>query len=151
MYKTRLFRHSITIFERTDNMDNLDLNRCVKVLIGMRDKEEALTAKYKAEKEKIEAQSQLLRNALLDYCKEKNLDSVKTESGTFYRTIQHKYVIKDWQACHDFVIQSGDLNLLQKRISQSNLKEYITTNNIESLSWMYTDTVMTVKVRKTND
>lgn len=102
-----------------------DLNRLVKVFVKMRDRKQELTAAYNKDVAKLDEEMEKVRHAMLDYCKDTNSESVRTESGTFYRTLRTKYWTSDWEQMHKFILETGELGLLEKRIQQTNMKTFL--------------------------
>jgi len=46
---------------------------------------------YEAEEKVLKGKMAKVKSALLAYCKEENLDSVKTSEGLFFRTVKRNY------------------------------------------------------------
>jgi len=44
------------------------------------------------------------------------------------RTVKTRYWTSDWEAMYDLIATSGELGLLEKRIHQGNLKEFLQEN-----------------------
>ena len=60
-----------------------ELAKLTKIFIKIRDKRSELTTKYKEEDEKLRTQQDKIRMALLDHCKEHDVESVRTSEGLF--------------------------------------------------------------------
>ena len=73
-------------------------------------------------------QLEKVKTTLLNYCKEQGVESVRTSEGIFYRSVKTRYWTSDWEAMHDFVKTHDALELLEKRISQSALQEFLEDN-----------------------
>jgi hypothetical protein len=65
---------------------------------------------------------------LLAYCKEENLDSVKTSEGLFFRTVKRNYWTNDWESMGKFVVEHNVPQLLHERLHQTNIKEFLEAN-----------------------
>ena len=66
----------------------VSVDKLTKTYIKMRDKRAELSAEFKEADAAVSAQMDRVKQALLDYCKEQNVESVKTSEGTFFRTIK---------------------------------------------------------------
>ena len=91
----------------------------------------ALTEKrhaYEAEEKVLKDKMAKVKSALLTYCKEENVDSVKTSEGLFFRTVKRNYWTNDWEAMGKFVVEHNVPQLLHERLHQTNLKEFLEAN-----------------------
>jgi len=91
----------------------------------------ALTEKrhaYEAEEKVLKDKMAKVKSALLAYCKEENVDSVKTSEGLFFRTVKRNYWTNDWEAMGRFVVEHNVPQLLHERLHQTNLKEFLEAN-----------------------
>ena len=76
----------------------------------------------------LEEQQQMLANEMLDVCKEVNADSIKTQHGTIIRSVKSKYWTSDWDSMYQFIEETGAFGLLEKRLHQTNLKDFLAEN-----------------------
>ena len=102
--------------------------KLTKVYLKIRDERSRLSTEYKAKDADLGQQLDKVKAALLDYCKEQGLDSVKTSEGLFYRSIKTRYWTSDWEAMHQFVMEHNVPEFLEKRLNQSNVKAFIEEN-----------------------
>ena len=128
--------------------EDLDINKLVKVFVKMRDRKAALAAAFKEEDEKIQSQMDRVRHALLDYCKTTGAESVRTEAGTFYRTIRSKYWTNDWEQMGAFIIEHRCPDLLEKRIHQGNMQNFLQENPDVRPAGLNIDSEYTITVKK---
>lgn len=65
--------------------DNSDIpaDKLTKAYIKLRAKRAELSAQYKEEDGVLSRQQEILKNALLDYCDNHNVESVRTSEGLF--------------------------------------------------------------------
>ena len=73
------------------------LDKLTRVYIKMRDAKAKLAAEYKEKDEGITSQMDQVKAALLDYCREHDVESVRTASGLVYRTTRTRYWTSDWE------------------------------------------------------
>jgi hypothetical protein len=62
-------------------------------------------------RQRLKSQQEAIKSTLLDYCQNRNLDSVKTTEGLFYRSVQKNYWTSDWDSMNKFVIENDCLEL----------------------------------------
>lgn len=96
----------------------------MRVYAKMRDKLEALQ-KDTAE---IETSMKAVKLALLEHCKANGVDSVRTAYGLAYKTVRTIYSTSDWESFHKFVLENNAPHLLEKRLHQGNMKDFIADN-----------------------
>lgn len=104
------------------------IDKIVAVYIKIRNNKEELTREYDAKVADLDAQMQVLKQKLLDISKETGVTSFKTENGTAYRTIKNRYWTNDWGSFYTFMREHGAMELLEKRIHQTNMREFLEDN-----------------------
>jgi len=128
--------------------ETIDINRLVKAFVKMRDKKAELAAAFKAEDDAISAQMDAVKRALLDYCKENGVESARTESGMFYRTVRSKFWTNDWEQMGAFIIEHKCPELLEKRIHQGNMQTFLQENPDLRPAGLSVDSEYTITVKK---
>jgi len=128
--------------------EDIDVNRLVKAFVKMRDKKAELAAAFKAEDDAISAQMDAVKRALLDYCKENGVESARTESGMFYRTVRSKFWTNDWEQMGAFIIEHKCPELLEKRIHQGNMQTFLQENPDLRPAGLSVDSEYTITVKK---
>jgi hypothetical protein len=126
------------------------VEKLVKVYLKMKAKKTEIDSAYKAEAEALEEKMRAVKRAMLDYCKEHNLDSVKLAdgSGMFYRTVKQNYWTNDWESMGRFIIENKIPELLEKRIHQSNMKQFLEENPELLPPGLNVDSEYTITVRR---
>ena len=122
--------------------------KLVKVYLKMRTARDTLVKDHEAELSKVEAAMQQVKSALLAYCKDNNIESVRTGAGMFYRTIKQRYWTNDWEAMGKFVVENNVPDLLEKRLHQGNTKTFLEQNPDLLPPGLNVDSEFTVTVRK---
>ena len=74
---------------------------------------------------KLKEQEELVAHELLEICKAQGLNSLKTKFGTISRVINDRYWVNDWQPFAEYVKEHDALHLLQRRVSESAMKEWL--------------------------
>jgi len=103
-------------------------DQLVRVYIKIRDVRSKLKAEYDAQDKELEDQMDLLQAELLNFCKDGNLDSIKTSYGTASRTIKERFWTSDWDEFRKFVKENDALDLFEKRIHQTGMKQFLEEN-----------------------
>lgn len=127
---------------------DITADRLVRVYIKMRDKRAAIKAAYEEEDNKIKEQMALVEQNLLDICKSTGAESIKTEHGTAMRSIRTHYWTGDWAAMHKFIRDNNALDLLERRISQLSMKNFLRENPDLMPVGLNVDNKYTVTVRR---
>ena len=122
--------------------------KLVKVYLKMNAKLSELRAAFEAEEEALKGQMAKVKSALLDHCKEHNVESVRTNEGLFYRTVKVNYWTNDWESMHKFILEHNAPQLLHERIHQTNLKEFMEANPGVVPPGLNVDSEYTITVRK---
>jgi len=107
---------------------DIPINTIVNTYIRIRDTKDALTSKYKAEAAALDEQMAVLKHKLLDISKDTGVTSFSTSNATAYRTIKNCYWTNDWESFYGFMREHGAMELLEKRIHQTNMKEFMEQN-----------------------
>jgi hypothetical protein len=126
------------------NEDDNKLERLMQADINMREKIATLESEIKEIKEK-RAQVQ---NALNDVCERLNVSSIKTTVGTLTRSLKTRYWTNDWPSMYDFLKQHNALELMEKRLCQGNVKEFISDNPDLLPPGLQSTSEYTVAIRK---
>lgn len=106
----------------------IPLAKMTKVYLKIKAERDKLSAEYKEADDELVSQQGKIKSALLGYLKENDLKSVKTDAGTFYRTVKQKYWTSDWENMHKFILEHEVPEFLDKRLNQKNVKEFLEEN-----------------------
>jgi hypothetical protein len=130
--------------------EEVPLERLAKMYVKMRDKIQDLTRIYEAEVEGIKAQRDLVANAMKDrvLAMGGGISSVKTEHGTIMLRTATRYYAQDWESFGKFVIEQADINLMEKRIAQGNMGEYLKAHPDVSVPGLSSMSEIEVTVRR---
>ena len=85
---------------------------------------------------------------MLERCKEIGADSIRTPHGTIIRSVKSKYWTNDWDSMYTFIKEHDAFGLLEKRLHQSNMKEFLTENPDVLPSGLNVENSYSVVVRK---
>ena len=93
--------------------------------IEMRRARETLKAEYEMEDAEMKDAMEQIKAALLAICNETNTNGLKTSSGTVTRQVKERFFCTDWDAFKNFIETEASIDLLDRRISQKNFKEFM--------------------------
>ena len=127
---------------------NTTAEQLTKVYLKIKDKRSELSAAFKEEDGKLAEQLDKVKKALLGYCKDQGVDSVKTSAGLFYRSAKTRYWTSDWSNMHAFVLEHGAPELLDKRLNQTNMKQFLEENPALVPKGLNVDSEYVVSVRR---
>lgn len=122
--------------------------KLVRVYLKMRNARDKLVREHEAELGTLDANMQAVKQALLGYCKEHNVESVRTAHGSFYRSLKRRYWTNDWEAMGRFIVEHGVPELLEKRLHQANTQAFLEQHPELLPPGLNVDSEFTVTVRK---
>jgi len=105
-----------------------DLDKLTAVYIKMRDKRDDMRREAEAREKEIEEQMGIIEAEMLEVCKQMNADSVRTPHGTIIRSVKSRYWTNDWDSMYQFIKEHDAFGLLEKRLHQTHLKEFLSEN-----------------------
>jgi hypothetical protein len=128
----------------------IPLDRLAKMYIKMRDRVQELTRIYDSEVEAIKLQMATVTGAMKEQVRAlgEGVDSVKTEHGTIMLGTSTRYYADDWDAFGKFVIATGSVDLMEKRVAQGNMKTYLTNHPDAAPPGLSSVSEITVTVRR---
>jgi hypothetical protein len=109
-------------------MSDISVDKIVEVYIKIRDARDE--ARKEADKIEADFASQLdvLEQQMLDVCKSTGATSLKTPSGTIMQSVKKRYWTNDWEKFYDFLFEHNVPELLERRIHQTNIKQFLEEN-----------------------
>lgn len=102
----------------------MKLSEAVQLYITLRDQKSQLKAEYEASVGGVNAKLEKLESKLLQVFSQTGMDSVKTEFGTAYSSTRTSVSIADRDAFTKYLLETGDLNMLELRPSRSAVPEF---------------------------
>jgi hypothetical protein len=109
--------------------ENGDLaKKLVKVYVKIRDKRKELKEAFETEDKALEDQLDAINVELLEMLKTMGAESMRTEFGTITKRVYKRYYTNDWYSFHNFVKEHDALDLLEKRVSQGNMSQFLEEN-----------------------
>jgi hypothetical protein len=100
----------------------------VEAYLGIRTERERLLRDYELADAKLKEDMSKLEAVMLEMCNAVNADSIKTKHGTVMRKLNERFFCQDWDNFYKFVLDNEAVQLLERRIHQSNFKEFLREN-----------------------
>ena len=132
----------------TEETAKVPVEKLVKVYLKMKAKHDEARIVYEEGEKILKGQMDRVKAALLVYCKEQNIESVRTEEGLFYRTIKANYWTNDWESMRKFIVEQGVPELLHERLHQGNMKQFLEANPELLPPGLNVDSEYTITVRR---
>ena len=104
--------------------EEVPIDKLIKIYIKMRD------AKKDLEQQafQVEEQMDVVQTELLDILKGIGATSLKTIHGSARRSVKQRYTTNDWERFHKFILEHNAPELLERRIQQTNMKQFLEEN-----------------------
>ena len=110
-------------------MEDTDrLGKLTRAYINIRSRRNELSADFKKQDKELQDKLDTIKSALLEFCKDNNIDSVRTDAGVFYRSQKRRYWTSDWESMHKFILDNELPEFFEKRLNQGAVKEFLEEN-----------------------
>ncbi len=128
--------------------EQVPLDRLTRVYMKMRARIKEIEAEYDAKLEELKVQQQEVKNAIKDQMLAQGSRSVRTDFGTVVLSEKTRFYTQDWDSFKRFVIEQEAVDLLERRIHQSNMAAFLEENPALHPPGLNSDTEFDVSVRK---
>lgn len=102
------------------------LQNAADTMLALRQQLAELAQKESAIREKMAS----IEQAVLAYMHKHGLTGARVDGATLYLDVQRTPFVVDWQAFYAHVRETGDFAMLQKRLSASVVREYLTDHGV---------------------
>ena len=106
----------------------IPLDRLVKIYRKLRTRMTELTQEYDTQAEVLKGQQDEIKNAIKEQMKAMGVTSVRTTEGTAVMSVKTRYTTQDWDSFKKFMIEHEAIDLLEKRIAQLNMAQFLEEN-----------------------
>ena len=130
--------------------DSVSIEEMVEAYRKVRDTIAKRKEAFEAQMDQMEKSLEVISSAILDFCNEHNLDSVKTPMGTVSRRVQSRYWTSDWESMYNFVVAQNIPFVLEKRIHNGNMQQFLDENPDLMPAGLQLDRKFVIQVRKPN-
>jgi hypothetical protein len=122
--------------------------KLTRVYLKIRNKKADVSAEFKKQDDELTRQLDKVKGALLDYCKEQGVESVKTSEGLFYRSVKTRYWTSDWESMYKFILEHDVPEFFEKRLNQTCVRQFLEENPDTVPKGLNTDSEYVISVRK---
>lgn len=127
------------------------IDELTAVYIKIRDARDQLRLKYEGEDLTLANEMRTLESAILEHCKQIGATSIKTPAGTVIRSVKSRYWTNDWDSMYRFIKENDAFGLLEKRLHQTHLKEFLSENPDLLPMGVNVESEYTVTVRRSKE
>lgn len=128
--------------------DTIPMDKLARVYIKIRTKIQKLTQEYEAQVEELHAQQNEIAMAMKDQMLALGSTTLRTDAGTIMLGKKKRYYTEDWQSFKEFMVENDAIDLLEKRIAQSNMAKFLEENPGLVPPGLNSNTEYAVSVRK---
>lgn len=108
--------------------DTIPLDKLAKVYRKIKEQIDTLTREYDTKVETLKASQDQLKFAMKDQMKALGVKSVNTTFGTLSMVSKTRYSTQDWDSFKRFIVENDAVDLLEKRIAQTNMAQFLEEN-----------------------
>ncbi len=130
------------------NTSELPINELVSVYLKIRTAIQQKEEQHKQEIEALKQELDAITAPLLDLCNTENVDSIRTPVGTVSRRINSRYWTTDWGSMYEFIKNHDAPFLLEQRIHNGNMKQFLEENPDVVPAGLQADRKYVIQVRK---
>lgn len=128
--------------------DVIPMDKLAKIYIKIRTARQIATATYEEHDKELKGQQDEVASAMKDQMVAIGSKSVKTEFGTVILGTKTRYFTGDWESFKQFVKDNDALDLMERRIAQRNMAEFIEKHPDKLPPGLSSETEQVVTVRK---
>lgn len=114
-------------------METININELVNTYLTIRHEREMLAQQFEAKDTELKNDLAAIEQVLLAECNKIDANSINTPVGSVIRGVKDTYMCTDWDNFKQFVVQNQLIDVLQQRIHQGNLKEYLSQHESDGL------------------
>lgn len=130
------------------DIDALTADKLVGVYRKIRAVIDEKEAEHKEAITALKEQLDAVSSKLLEICNEQNLDSLRTPVGTVTRRVVTRYWTNDWEQMYRFIKDHDAPYLLEQRIHNGNMRQFLEDNPDTLPVGLNADTKYAITVRK---
>lgn len=126
----------------------LPLDKLTRIYMKMRSAIQDIEREYDTKLEDLKGQQQQVKNAMKDQMLALGTKSVRTDFGTVVLSEKTRFYTQDWDSFKKFVVDQDAVDLLERRIHQSNMNKFLEENPALVPPGLNSDTEFDISVRK---
>ena len=129
-------------------MEEKSVDKLSVEYIDIRSRRERLKGLYEAEDEELASQMALVESQLLEVLNSTDADSISTPTATVMRRVSKRYSTTNWDAVYKLVAKHDAFGVLEKRIHNTNMKQFLEEHPDEYPAGLNVDSRYAVTVRR---
>lgn len=130
--------------------ETVPMDKLARIYIKIRNRVQELNQEYETQIEELKAQQAEIANAMKDQMLALGSTTLRTDSGTIMLSKKTRYNTSDWDEFKRFMVEHDAIDLLEKRIAQTNMSKFLEENPGLVPPGLNSDTEYAVSVRKPN-
>jgi hypothetical protein len=103
-------------------------DKIIETYVKIRDKRAELKREFEEKDSELADKLNIVAGELLSICNAQGADSIKTKAGTAMRSIKSRFWTNDWPSMYEFIAANEAFSLLEKRLHQTNMKQFLEEN-----------------------
>jgi hypothetical protein len=135
----------------TPVISGVPLEQLTATYIKIRDARNKLKQEYEGKDAELETQLRVIEQEMLEICKAVDANSIKTDAGTVIRSVKSRYWTNDWDSMYRFIKEHDAYALLEKRLHQSHMKQFLEENPEIEPAGLNVEREYTVVVRRSKE
>lgn len=128
--------------------DKSSVENLISIYTKIYTKRETEERAWKTREAELTEELNIIKAELLDICKENGVDSLRTKDGTLIRSVKTRYWTNNWDEFYKFMLSHEIPDLLEKRIHQTNMKQFLEENPDVLPAGLNVDSEYTLTVRR---
>jgi len=114
--------------QEDSGLASVPIDKLAKIYRKMAAKIQELTTEYDTSIAGIKLQQDSVKDALKEHMLSLGMTSVRTDEGTVILSVKTRYSTQDWDSFKEFVKEHDAVDLLEKRIAQTNMAQFLEQN-----------------------
>jgi len=129
-------------------MEDQSMDKLSASYILLRTEREQLKMVYEADDAVLNEAMTEIENQMLDVMNSTNATSISTDNATVIRTVRKRYNPSNWEAVYKMIAKHEAFGLLEKRIHNGNMKDFLEQHPDEYPAGLNVDSRYAVTVRR---
>jgi len=129
-------------------MEDQSMDKLSASYILLRAEREQLKLVYEADDAVLNQAMTEIENQMLDVMNSTNATSISTDNATVIRTVRKRYNPSNWEAVYKMIAKHEAFGLLEKRIHNGNMKDFLEQYPDEYPAGLNVDSRYAVTVRR---
>jgi hypothetical protein len=125
-----------------------NIDKLVEVYIKIRDARDEVRRELEVKEADLNEQLEIISQQILEVCKQTGADSIKTQHGTAMRGVKSRFWTNDWEKFYEFLFEQKTPELLERRIHQTNMKQFLEENPDKHPAGLNVERTYAITVRR---